>query len=220
MESGLLSLEDVLAESEKLELDVSERTFRYYAVLGLLPRPVKRPPGSGDARVHYYEPSILERLRQIRSLQAEGHSLKQVKKLLEAATGQSPLVRALADGRFQQVCQQFLQAPASQLREASAQLIRQLQTISGDNGGEPSSREFEACLRQLGQWHSQQTAAPRPESPNRLGQLADRVRSLECDSGPSRQVQARLLELLGQARQTGNPVDSDSLLTLRRLLHK
>ncbi len=216
----MLSLEDVLAESEKLDLEVSERTFRYYSVLGLLPRPVKRPPGSGDARVHYYEPSILDRLRHIRSLQAEGHSLKQVKKLLEATTGQSALVRSLADGRFQQACQQFLQAPAGQLREASAQLVRQLQKLTGDRGGEPSSREFEACLRQLSQWHSQQAAPPRAESSNRLAQLADKVRALPCEDPSVRQVQTRLLELIGQARQNGAPPDSESLLGLRRLLAK
>lgn len=219
MESGLLSLEDVLAESEKLDLEVSERTFRYYAVLGLLPRPVKRPPGSSDARVHYYEPSILDRLRQIRSLQAEGHSLKQVKKLLEASAGQSALVRSLADGRFQQACQQFMQAPAAHLREASAQLIRQLQTLTGDSAGDPSSREFEACLRQLTQWHSQQ-AAPRPEAPNRFGQLSEKVRALPCHHPSTSQVQARLLELLAQARQSGAPPDNESLLSLRRLLAK
>lgn len=210
MESGLLSLEDVLAECERLELDVSERTFRYYAVLGILPRPVKRPPGSGDARVHYYEPSILERLRQIRSLQADGHSLKQVKKLLEATTGQSPLVRSLADGRFQQVCQQFLQSPAAQVREAAAQFLRQMQSLTADSGGEPSSREFENCLRQLALWHAQQQA-PVSSPP-----LIERVRALSFAEGPARQVQSRLLELLHRG---GSP-DRESLLALRRLLTK
>lgn len=209
MESGLLSLEDVLGECEKLGLDVSERTFRYYAVLGLLPGPVKRPPGSGDARVHYYQPSILDRLRQIRSLQAEGHSLKQVKKLLESTVGQSPLLRALADGRLQQACQQFLLSPFS--REAAAQFIRQLQSLAGDNGGEPTDREFEACLRHLTLWHTQQA---RNESPGRLAHLADRVRQLECADGPARQVQTRLLEMLG----AGAPPDAEKLLVLRRLL--
>lgn len=210
MESGLLSLEDVLAESERLALDVSERTFRYYAVLGLLPRPVKRPPGSGDARVHYYEPSILERLRQIRSLQADGHSLKQVKKLLEATTGQSPLIRSLADGRFQQVCQQFLQSSPSQARESAAQFVRQMQSLTAD-GGEPSPREMENCVRQLGLWHSQQQQAS-PPAPS----LVEKVRALSCTEGPARQVQSRLLELLNRG---GNP-DRESLLALRRLLTK
>ena len=210
MESGFLSLEEVLAECEKLELDVSERTFRYYAVLGLLPRPVKRPSGSGDARVHYYEPTILDRLRQIRSLQAEGHSLKQVKKLLEATTGQSPLLRALADGRFQQACQQYLLTPSAKLRESSAQFIRQLQTLVGDNGGEPSSREFEACLRQLTIWHAQQAAAPLSDG------VMDRLRAMSFEEGPAREVQSRLLEML----KSGIPLDTEKLLALRRLLTK
>ena len=214
MESGLLSLEDVLAECERLALDVSERTFRYYSVLGLLPRPVKRPPGSGDARVHYYEPSILERLRQIRSLQADGHSLKQVKKLLEATTGQSPLIRSLADGRFQQVCQQFLESPSSQVRESAAQFLRQMQTLTADSGGEPTPRELESCLRQLALWHSQQQAAPPVQPPTQP--LVERVRTLNLPEGPARQVQARLLELLSR----GGTQDRESLLSLRRLLTK
>lgn len=208
----------MLVECERLELDVSERTFRYYAVLGLLPRPIKRPQGSGDARVHYYEPSILDRLRQIRSLQAEGHSLKQVKKLLEATNGQSPLLRALAEGRFQQACQQFLQAPSAQVREAAPQLIRQLQNLTGDNGAEPSARELEACVRQLTLWHAQQSTSSRNEPPGRLGQLVEKLQALPCGEGVARQVQARLLELIGQVRQSGGSLDTEKLLALRRLL--
>lgn len=206
MESGLLSLEDVLAESEKLDLEVSERTFRYYAVLGLLPRPVKRPPGSGDARVHYYEPSILERLRQIRSLQAEGHSLKQVKKLLEATNGAgaSPLMRAVADGRFTAACQQFLNSGAS--RDSSAHFLGQLAKFAGDS--EPSGREMEACLRQLGQWHAQ---APRGEG--RLAAMSDRIKEIPCEDARSRQVQSALLEMLAKGR-----LDSDLLLELRKMI--
>ncbi|MFN8610410.1 MAG: MerR family transcriptional regulator [Vulcanimicrobiota bacterium] len=206
MESGLLSLEDVLAESEKLELDVSERTFRYYAVLGLLPRPVKRPPGSGDARVHYYEPSILERLRQIRSLQAEGHSLKQVKKLLEAASGPgaSSLIRAVADGRFTAACQQFLQSAPS--RESSAHFLRQLTRFVGDS--EPVGRDLEACLRQLGQWQAQV-----PRGQNRLAEIAERVRDIHCTDPKSRHVQEALLDMLAKGR-----LDTDLLLNLKKMI--
>ena len=214
MESGLLSLEDVLLEAEKLELEVSERTFRYYAVLGLLPRPVKRPPGSGDARVHFYEPSILDRLRQIRSLQAEGHSLKQVKKLLELTTGQSPVLRAVADGRFQATCQQFLQAPVT--RESVAQFLHQLQKLTGENVAEPSTREFEACLRQLTLWHSQQQQ--QVPVPGRLQALGEKVRDLKCHEPRSLRVQGRLVELIQQARLGGGSLDVEVLLELRRSL--
>ncbi len=212
MESGLLSLEDVLAESEKLGLEVSERTFRYYAVLGLLPRPVKRPPGSGDARVHYYEVGILDRLRQIRGLQAEGHSLKQVKKLLEVTSEHpSALVKSVAEGRFSQACQQFLQSPAGQVRETAAQFLRQLQSLVGENASQPSSRDLEACSRQLTLWHSQQQQAAPAAS-----RLLERVKALQCEEGPARQVQSRLVEMLGR----GGAPDRESLLALRRLLSK
>jgi DNA-binding transcriptional MerR regulator len=206
LESGLLSLEDVLAESEKLELEVSERTFRYYAVLGLLPRPVKRPPGSGDARVHYYEPSILERLRQIRGLQAEGHSLKQVKKLLEATSGAdtSPLIRAVADGRFTAACQQFLNSGLS--RDSCVHFLGQLAKFAGS--GEPSGREMEACLRHLGQWHAQ---SPRAET--RLAAMSDRIKEIQCEDARSRQVQAALLEMLEKGR-----LDTDLLFDLRKMI--
>lgn len=206
LDSGLLSLEDVLAECEKLGLEVSERTFRYYSVLGLLPRPVKRPPGSGDARVHYYEPTILERLRQIRSLQAEGHSLKQVKKLLEVTrSGPSALIQALADGRFTAAFEQFLHSAPS--REAALQLVRQLARFAGE--GEPGGRELEACLRQLTQW---QVHSP---SYARQAALAERVRSIECEDESSRQVRGALLDMLGKGR-----VDRSLLLELRHLISK
>ena len=215
MESGLLSLEDVLLEAEKLQLEVSERTFRYYAVLGLLPRPVKRPPGSGDARVHFYEPSILDRLRQIRSLQAEGHSLKQVKKMLEATTGHSPLLRAVADGRFQGACQLFLQAPAT--RESVAQFLHQLQSMAGENVTESSPREFEACLRQLTLWHSQQhpQSIGSSRGASRIEQVVEAVGGLGGLSEPAQQIRGRLLELL--AHRSGPP-DVGELLELRRAL--
>ncbi|MBS2034260.1 MerR family transcriptional regulator [bacterium] len=208
MESGLLSLEDVLAESEKLELEVSERTFRYYSVLGLLPRPVKRPPGSGDARVHYYEPSILERLRQIRALQAEGHSLKQVKKLLEASngSGSSALIRAVADGRFTAACQQFLQSGSS--REASAHFLRQLAKLAGE--GEPGGRELEACLRQLGQWHAQSAKAE-----SGFSSIARRLRDIVPEDERAEQVQRELLGMVNSGR-----LDSELLLELRAKISK
>lgn len=206
-------MEDVLLEAEKLELEVSERTFRYYAVLGLLPRPVKRPPGSGDARVHFYEPSILDRLRQIRSLQAEGHSLKQVKKMLESTTGQSPLLRAVADGRFQGACQLFLQAPAT--RESVRQFLHQLASMAGENVSESSARDFEACLRQLTLWQSQQPQSHGSgRGVSRLEQIVEAVRGLAGLSESGQKIRARLLDLLAHR---GAP-DAEELLNLRRAL--
>ena len=79
MDQTLLTLEDVLAGAQAAGIDLSERTFRYYAVLGLLPRPVRRPSGAEDARVAWYPVTIMQRLQDIRSLQAQGYSLKQIK---------------------------------------------------------------------------------------------------------------------------------------------
>jgi DNA-binding transcriptional MerR regulator len=81
----LLTLEDVLREAQGIGLDLSERTFRYYSVMGLLPKPIKRPGGSGDARVHYYGQDIMQRLQDIRSLQSQGYSLKQIKDYFRVA---------------------------------------------------------------------------------------------------------------------------------------
>ena len=52
-----LSLEEVLAESARLGVELSERTFRYYCVLGLMPRPVKLPGDeqmSCEQKKHWY----------------------------------------------------------------------------------------------------------------------------------------------------------------------
>lgn len=78
-DEDFLTLEDVLREATRIDLDLTERTFRYYSVLGLLPRPIKR--AQGDARIHYYPRGILTRLQDIRKLQNEGYSLKQIKGL-------------------------------------------------------------------------------------------------------------------------------------------
>lgn len=97
MDQTLLTLEDVLAGAEAASLDLSERTFRYYAVLGLLPRPVRRPSGSEDARVAWYPAAIMQRLLDIRSLQTQGYSLKQIKQYFSVREG-SPERPASAEG--------------------------------------------------------------------------------------------------------------------------
>lgn len=80
MPEEFLTVEDVLDRARSLGIDLSERTFRYYSVMGLLPRPSKLP---GDGRVHQYPPTILARLEEIRRLQAGGLPLKQIKKHLD-----------------------------------------------------------------------------------------------------------------------------------------
>lgn len=82
MTASLLTLPEVLAVAAERGLELTERTFRYYAVVGLLPKPLKSPGGHEDARVHYYPPDIVDRLLQIRTLQSQGYSLKQIKSWL------------------------------------------------------------------------------------------------------------------------------------------
>ena len=86
--ADLLTLEDVLREASTVGLELTERTFRYYTVLGLFPRPVKRP--TADGRVHFYPPEILDRLREIKRLQTEGFSLKQIKARFGGPAPQPP----------------------------------------------------------------------------------------------------------------------------------
>ena len=193
MESELLSLEEVLQQAEQLGLEVSERTFRYYAVLGLLPRPLKRP--NTDARVHYYQPDILDRLSQIRNLQAQGHSLKQVKKHLEAAGQSKPaLVRALAEGQFQQACQRFLTGPAT--REAAQTLVHELLTQTGQSAQSLATRDLESCVRQLCQWHRRQ----RPQSSDFCASQVAQSPALQALLEKTRQLDTQGLPLLGQAQ--------------------
>ena len=75
-----LDLDEILERANQMGLKLTERTFRYYGVLGLLPHPVK---GAEDARVRYYPETVLETLQTIRELQQEGYSLKQIKRQLE-----------------------------------------------------------------------------------------------------------------------------------------
>lgn len=82
MTSPPLTAPEVIAAAAQRGLEISERTFRYYGVVGLLPRPLKRPHGDEDARVHYYPADIVDRLVRIRTLQAQGYSLKQIKSWL------------------------------------------------------------------------------------------------------------------------------------------
>ena len=87
MTESPLTLPQVLAAAGQRGLELTERTFRYYAVVGLIPRPLKRPSGDEDARVHYYASDIVDRLMQIRTLQAQGYSLKQIKVWFEMRGG-------------------------------------------------------------------------------------------------------------------------------------
>lgn len=197
----LLTLEEVLARCEQQGLEVSERTFRYYAVLGLLPRPVKRP--DGDARVHYYEPHVLERLAEIRKLQADGHSLKQVKKLLESSGERPPLLRALADGRWQEACRRYLSGPGT--RQAALELTQEWLALAGLSPQSMTDRELENCLRHLGQMYGGGGTARSlygVAGHAALPGLMQKVEAVDTEGFPlARKAQSRLLNALEQLAQ-------------------
>lgn len=136
-------------------LELTERTFRYYAVVGLLPKPLKRPGGVEDARVHYYPADIIDRLLQIRTLQSQGYSLKQIKSWLAmksdtaeageagsdgaTAPGITELLRFLSGGGLQDASRAFLDATLVDDREETlrkAALTWYATVVSGCSGGE------------------------------------------------------------------------------------
>lgn len=147
----LLSLEDVLARAREAGLDLSERTFRYYAVLGLLPRPTRRPSGAQDARIAWYPMSTVQRLLDIRALQGQGCSLKQIRRVLGGtddapATSSTPgSPRAEIRGEGSRDRRAGILAPAQGLEAASeprelscARLLRRLALASPRRGAPPA----------------------------------------------------------------------------------
>lgn len=202
----LLTLEEVLQRCEQQGLEVSERTFRYYSVLGLLPRPTKRP--TGDARIHYYEPEVLERLAQIRNLQAEGHSLKQVKKLLEVSLDRPSLVRALAEGQWQEAVRRYLRGNGS--RESALQLTQELLTLAGLPLDGMSDRELDSCIRHFSQWHGAASARSLHAlaGHSALPGIINKVESVDSDGLPLvEKARGRLLATLGQLAE-GRQLDA------------
>src|SRR5438046_2449421 len=64
---------------------LSRRSIRFYVQQKLL------PPPEGDGRVARYDTSHLERLRRIGELQAAGHSLEGIRRVLEGKEGAAPV---------------------------------------------------------------------------------------------------------------------------------
>ncbi|MHB2021257.1 MAG: MerR family transcriptional regulator [Candidatus Xenobia bacterium] len=118
-----LTIEQVLEEAATQGVQLSERTFRYYAALGLLP-PTERPPEHGDGRCQYYPPTTVEKLMTIRRLQAEGYSLKQIKDALSV----QPAVPA-KPGPHAKETVQFLKALAGL---ALAEDVRQIRNAADE----------------------------------------------------------------------------------------
>ena len=87
MESKTLSIGE-LADAA----GVSRRAIRFYVQRGLL------PPPQGKGRGSLYQTQHLERLRRIQELQAGGHALDAIARLLEQGTPDKPRVRPTRAG--------------------------------------------------------------------------------------------------------------------------
>lgn len=226
-----LTLEDVLREAVHLGLELSERTFRYYNVLGLLPRPVKLP--SGDARVHYYPREILTRLQDIRKLQNEGYSLKQIKAFFSVAPEKpeapavqprsSPaaaLLESFAKQLPKQAAQRFLARAVGKgeeaFREAALDYYAELLGMVGERGAAEaiaalSPLELERLLKPLRDWRDREAGKRRSGGlslTRRLRQLA--LDKLEGKAAPGPELESyaqALATLAGKARQQQNDAD-------------
>ena len=94
---------------------VTAKTIRFWEAQGLLPDPQRTSSG-----YRAYEPSVVDRLTFIRSAQAAGFRLDQIRQVLEIGdSGQPPCehVRDLIDARLSAV-----NARIAELRAARAQL--------------------------------------------------------------------------------------------------
>lgn len=87
MHVGAMAIGD-LADAAGL----SRRTVRFYVQQGLLPAPL------GVGRGRHYDASHLERLRQIASLQAAGHSLNAIRRILNGGAADEATAAVKASG--------------------------------------------------------------------------------------------------------------------------
>jgi MerR family mercuric resistance operon transcriptional regulator len=105
---------------------VGVETVRYYQRRGLLPEPA-RPPGE----VRRYGSAELKRLRFIRSAQAAGFTLNEIKELLDLdASDDRPRARELASARVAAI-----DAKIAELREARDALEKLATACAKKRGG-------------------------------------------------------------------------------------
>lgn len=103
---------------------VTAKTLRYYEGEGLVPEPARTAAGYRD-----YDPEILDRIAFIRSAQAAGLTLRQIRETLLIRDGGQPPCRHVAElveHRLDEVEQRL-----RELRHTRAQLRRLQQRLVG-----------------------------------------------------------------------------------------
>lgn len=83
MEKQYLTSEEVLEKARAMNLELTDRKLKYYATVGVVPKPVKGLKGMPDKRVAYYPGTVTKRLAKIKELQESGFTLAQIKKYFE-----------------------------------------------------------------------------------------------------------------------------------------
>lgn len=118
---------------------VGVETVRYYQRRGLLPDP--KPQRSGTSGIRHYGPEDTRRLRFIRSAQAAGFTLEQIRELLELDSSHDrSRARELARERLEDLDRKI--AELQHARQSLARLARECAV--GDKGPCPIIASFEA----------------------------------------------------------------------------
>lgn len=118
---------------------VGVETVRYYQRRGLLPDP--KPQRSRTPGIRHYGPEDARRLRFIRSAQAAGFTLEQIRELLELDSSHDrPRARELARQRLEDLDRKI--AELQHARHSLARLAREC--AADDKGPCPIIASFEA----------------------------------------------------------------------------
>src|SRR5678815_5506524 len=92
--------------------DVSRRTVRYYVQEGLIPAPL------GVGRGRHYEQAHLDRLLQVKELQAAGRTLDEIRATLTGASGTRATKRATAPSPYRSLWRRVQLAPGIEIHVA------------------------------------------------------------------------------------------------------
>jgi DNA-binding transcriptional MerR regulator len=141
---------------------LSAKTIRYYEGIRILPEPDRTSSGYRD-----YDDVALERLRFIKSGQAVGFSLGEIKEVLSFGDrGEAPCVhvRQLMEERIRSLSQHI--RGLEQMRSELERLVRKAKTLAG---GEPGTfcHIIELARPPGGRSTKAATPAPEPASANR-----------------------------------------------------